>query len=217
MNLSAPLITLILLVCSKGLLLAQKPFSEGTITYQVTLTSPDQKVFQGSYVFYYKGAELKKELRMDNGYVDITIINYEAGTIYNLQERDDAYFAIQLSMKDMEAKQTKFKGGKLGKIQATGKQVSGIDVYTATVTYNDGSSNNISLTKEWMPPQAGTYNRFPDASYLPLWFSYKEDNGISMVFDAQRVETKPVPSSIFRIPRKYRMISYEEYNRLKQQ
>lgn len=193
---------------------AQKPFSEGTIVYHVQLSAPDNRSFKGSYVFSFKNGQIRKELKLDNGYTDVTLINANRNKIYSLQERDGKKFAIELSMADMLNKQQKFKGYTLTGETKNAEPLAGQNVYKATIMYRDSTTSEILYNKDWKPEIPYTWNRFPDAQFMPLRFAYKEDNGISMVFIADKMEPGPVVTSIFNIPKDHMMISYDEYKQL---
>ncbi|WP_345081502.1 hypothetical protein [Nemorincola caseinilytica] len=199
---------------SVGKAFAQKPFTEGTIVYHVELTSADNRLFKGTYIFSFKNGQIRKELRLDNGYSDVTLINANRNTIYSLQEGDGRKFAIQLSMDDMLNKQRKFKGYVLAGEAKQPQAMAGQNVYKGTVVYSDSSMTEILYSKDWRPEVPYTWNRFPDAQFVPLRFAYKEDNGISMVFTADKMELSPVVTSIFNVPKDYKMISYDEYKQL---
>jgi hypothetical protein len=194
---------------------AQKPFDEGIIEFNVTLSSADNHTFQGVYTFYIKDGEIRKELKLDNGYHDITLIDCKANKVYTLQSGNGKDYAIELSMDDLIRKQLSFRDFSLSSEKNTGNQVSGYSVYKGTVTYKDGFQTDILYTREWRPAQAVTFNRFPGASFMPLRFFYKEESGISMIFEVVNIEAGPVASSLFRIPAEYKMISYEEYKQLR--
>lgn len=193
---------------------AQKPFYEGVIVYHVELSAPDNKSFKGAYIFSFKNGQIRKELKLDNGYTDVTIINSNRNTIYSLQERDDKKFAIQLSMDEMLNKQKKFKGYTLIGETKNAEALAGQTVYKATIMYRDSATSEVLYSKDWKPEVPYTWNRFPDAQFMPMRFAYKEDNGISMVFVADKIEASPVASSVFTIPKDYKMISYDEYKQL---
>lgn len=207
-------ILLLCLLVFAGSAVAQKPFTEGTIIYRVALTTPDNQTIKGIYIFSIKEAELKKELKMDNGFEDITLLNCDKHTIYTLQNRDGKKYAIQLSMDDLHSKQEKYKGFTVESETEQKRPLAGVTVYKGKLRYKDGSRNEIIYTKEWKPVQAVTFNRFPDAPFFPLSFSYKEASGISMRFDAEKMDITPVATSTFQIPPDYKMISYEEYKQL---
>ncbi|MBX2905113.1 MAG: hypothetical protein KF744_03690 [Taibaiella sp.] len=210
---SALILLLCLLLCA-GSAAAQKPFTEGTLTYKVELTTPEGEVIKGIYIFSIKDGEIKKELKMDNGFEDVTLLYCEKHAIYTLQSREGKKYAIQLSMDDLVKKQERYKGFTVERESEQKHKVAGTTVFKGKLRYTDGSTTEILYTKEWKPVQAVTFNRFPDAPFFPLSFAYKEPSGISMRFDAETMDVTPVATSAFQIPPDYKMISYEEYKQL---
>ncbi len=209
----AIILLLSLTLCVKAAT-AQKPFAEGMLVYNVKLTSADNVSFSGVYTFLIKDGEIKKELKLDNGYHDVTLINCKKNSVYTLQSGNGKNYAIQLSMDDLLQTQEKFKGFSITDEQNTSKQLSGFDIYRGVVIYRDSVRSEILYATEWRPAQSVMFNRFPGAQFMPIRFSYKEESGISMIFEAVKVEPGPVASSVFRIPADYKMISYEEYKQL---
>jgi hypothetical protein len=195
---------------------AQKPFSEGTILYKVELSTPDGLVYKGTYTFLFKNGQVRKELVMENGFRDITLINGGKNTVYTLQERGKKKYAIQLSMEDdLLKKQNRFKDFILLHEEKLPKPQAGHPVYRVVIMYKDSTTADIVCSKDWKPDLSYTWNRFPDAPFIPLWFSYKEESGVRMVFSAENMEATPVPSSMFNIPRDYKMITNNEYRQLR--
>jgi major membrane immunogen (membrane-anchored lipoprotein) len=192
---------------------AQKPFTEGTIIYKVRLESPDHQVYQGSYTYTIKGNELKKELRLTNGFEDIILINGGSNTTYSLHTINGVKYAIQLSMEDITRRQQKYKGFYTVGEEA-GNMVAGLKSYKTKVSYKDGSGGDLYYSKDWYATLPGTFERFPDAKFIPVSYSYADDKGITMSFDADVIEARPVESSLFRIPAGYKMISYKEYQQM---
>lgn len=209
------LISMLCLTLCVNVVAAQESFTEGVLVYKVTLTTPENVSISGDYTFSFKDAEIRKELNLDNGFRDITIYNCNTAKIYTLQRDNRKKYAIQLSMEDLLAKQAKFKGFTISNEVLAAEKIAGYPVYKGTVNYKNGTKSEIHYTKQWKPAQAATYNRFPEAQFFPLRFFYSEDNGISMLFEAQKMEACPVSSSVFRIPKDYKMISYDEYNQLR--
>jgi len=212
----ATILVLGMLLCMQGAV-AQKPFTEGVVSFRVELISADNTTVRGSYVFSIKDAEIKKELKLDNGYEDITLINCTKNSVYSLQNINGRKFAIQLSMDELLQKQQKFRGFRVVTEENTGKKMAGCTVYKTRIAYNDTAFSDILCTREWRPAQTITFNRFPDAPFFPLSFSYHEASGIIMKFDAEKMDAGPVASSVFRIPHEYKMISYEEYKQLSEE
>jgi hypothetical protein len=194
--------------------IAQQPFSEGIIEYTVLLTAPDNNKISGTYTMSFKGAEIKKVMKMDNGYEDITLFDCKNGTIYSLLSRNGNKYAIQLSMEEFVTKQEKYTGYRLTNEKKQNKLLDGLVLYQGTVKYKNNAKVTILYTKDWKPAEPITYTRFPNATFLPLRFQYEEDNGMGMVFEATKVSATPLSTSIFKIPADYKMISYEEYKQL---
>jgi hypothetical protein len=159
---------------------------------------------------------VRKELVMDNGYRDITLINGNKNTVYTLQERDRKKYAIQLNMEDdLLKKQKRFKDFRILREEKLPKQQAGQTVYRTILMYKDSTTTDIVCNKEWKPDLPYTWNRFPDATFMPLTFSYKEENGVSMVFTAEKMEASPVLTSMFSIPQDYKIITNKEYRQLR--
>ncbi len=195
---------------------AQKPFSEGNIVYKVELSTADGQKYKGAYTFLFKDGQVRKELVMDNGYRDITLINSNKNTLYTLQERDGKKYAIQLNMEDdLLKKQKRFKDFRILREEKLAKPQAGQPVYRIVLMYKDSTTTDIVCNKEWKPALPYTWNRFPDAPFIPLTFSYKEENGVSMVFTAEKMEASPVLTSMFSIPQDYKIITNKEYRQLR--
>jgi len=192
---------------------AQKPFTEGTIVYKVKLISADKKEFSGTYTFVIKGGEIKKELKLANGYEDVVLLNCDADKAYSLQNRNGRKFAIQLDMNEMRQKQQKFAGYSVTD-EESDNNAAGYAVYKGSVSYHDGTAVNVRYIKELRPLQGITFERFPDAKFLPASFSYEDENNMVMQFEVQKVEPGPVENAVFRIPADYKMISNSEYRQL---
>ncbi len=206
---------LFLLSLSGTLSFAQKPFSEGIIIYKVKLESPDNtNEVSGTYTFVIKGNEVKKEIKLNNGYQDVVLLNGGNHKVYSLQNLNNRKYAIELNMNEMTKKQEKFAGYTIKNEQINSKNIAGYAVCKGNINYKDGSGADIYYTKEWRPVQTITFERFPDAKFLPMSFSYKEDNGMVMQFDIEKIEPGPVENAVFRIPPDYKMVSYSEYKQL---
>lgn len=193
---------------------AQKPFTEGVIVYNVTLQSTDNKTYTGIYTFTIKGNEIKKELRLNNGYQDVVLLDCGANTVYSLQSKYGRKYAIQLNMDDIIKEQAQFTGFTLNNEEVNSKNFGNIPACKGTIKYKNGSSAEIYYTREWSPVQGITYDRFPSPKFLPLYFSYKDEHGLVMLFEINTIEATPVENAVFRIPHDYKMISYKEYKEL---
>jgi hypothetical protein len=193
---------------------AQKPFTEGVISYKVKLETIAHKEYTGTYTFIFKGAQLRKELSLSNGYQDIVLFNTVSNTIYSLQTRSGKKYAIQLSMDEYVKGQEKFSGFQLVNEPQDAKTIAGYATQKGAVKYRDGITDHIRYSKEWCPAQSITFERFPDAKFFPLSFSYTDEHGMTMYFEATKMEPGPVENGMFRVPGDCRIISYAEYKEL---
>lgn len=193
--------------------IAQKPLTEGFILYKVKLESPDNKIFTGTYTFTFKGGQLRKDLKLTNGYQHVLIINATANIVYSLQSRNGRKYAVELNLQEIIEKQGKYANFTLANEKSIAA-VAGCAAFKATIGYKDGSTADICYTKEWQPPIAMAYNRYPGALFMPLVFSYKDDDGIIMHFEAEKVVAEPVENATFRIPPDYMIISNAEYKQM---
>ena len=192
---------------------AQRPFTEGTITYHVVLNAAAHKEFNGTYTFTFKGMQVKKELKLNNGYEDVVLYNTGANTVYSLQNKYGRKYAIQLSMEEYLEKQEKFSGFTIAEEVEDGKAIAGYATKEGEVHYRNGTKTKIRYTAQWYAPSV-TFERFPNAKLLPLHFSYKDEHGLDMQFEATKIEAGPMENSAFRIPGDYKIISYNEYKEL---
>ena len=193
---------------------AQKPFTEGIIAYNVKLRSVENKEYKGVYTFTIKGSRIKKELKLNNGFNDIVIMDCGASTVYSLQNRAGRKYAIQLSMDDMLKMQQPFSGFNVANEENGGKNIAGYAVLKGKINYKNGTNTEIYYSKEWYPSQAVTFERFPDAKFMPMQYAYTDEQGTTMEFEISTIELSPVENAVFRIPTDYKMISYEEYKQL---
>lgn len=193
---------------------AQKPFSEGTVTYKVKIGSPDNKEVAGVYSFIIKGTQLKKELKLNNGYQDVVLIDCKTNSVHSLQNLNGKKYAIELNMADMTKRQEQYTGFSVNNEQSLHKNLAGYAAYSGNVTYRNGSVLNLTLIKEWFPALAITFERFPAAKFFPACFSYTDENQMTMTFEAEKIIAGPIENSVFRIPPDYKMISNAEYKQL---
>jgi hypothetical protein len=193
---------------------AQKPFTEGVIVYKVKLQAADGSAYDGTYTFTIKGSQVKKELRLNNNYEDIILINCGGGTVHRLQVIKGTRFAIQMSMADYLKRQSKFTGFSISNEQANANNIAGFTAFKAVAGYKDGSTTDVYYTKEWQPVQTITYERFPDARFLPLSYTYKNERGMMLQLTAESVSAVPVENAVFRVPPDYKILSNEEFQQL---
>lgn len=195
--------------------LGQKPLMEGTVAYKVKLTTPDHHLFDGIFTFTIKDGKIRKELKLDNGYHYTLLVNTTNNTVYSLINRMGKNYAIQLTMSELQETHKKYSDFNLAEDRKQGKIIAGYTAFKGDVTYTDGSKCDIYYTPDWYADVSVSYDRFPGAKFIPLSYTYKDENGSSMLFEADKVSASPVENSIFKVPSEYKIISNAEYKQLK--
>ena len=195
-------------------LLAQKPFTEGKIVYQVKITGPDHKSYSGTYFFTFKENNLRKEINLPN-YQEIMLINTAKNTVYTLKNVNSKKFAIQLSLAEIQNSQAPYNGFTLNERAGKARKIAGYNCSRGMVTYKDGAETEVYFTRDIYAEIPLTFERFPDARFLPLSFFYKAADGTLMEFSADQVLPTGIENASFAIPRDYKMISYSEYKDMK--
>ena len=197
---------------------AQQPFVEGTIVYALSLGpvagGGGYTEHAGTYTLTVKGASLRKELKMNSGYQNIIIQNSNTNTIYSLQPAAGQNYAIQLRMQDIKERQKPYEGF-VQKEEEGPMTIAGQPCHKATVTYKDGGTSSLYYTTTWTSPDPSLFDRFPGIKFIPLTFEYRNEEGITMHFAAEKIESMPVESALFRVPPDYKIITNAEYKSLR--
>lgn len=194
---------------------AQKPFTEGTIHYKVRVEAGAGKVVDGSYTFTIKNGRLRKDIQLSNGYQDVLIVDCDHNTAYSLQTFNGKKYAIQLTVAELTGRQQKYAGYTLREDKNTGRIIAGLTANKGELTYPDGTHFQIYFSNEWYAEKGITYERFPDARFLPLSYAFVTESNITMYMEADKVTLAPVENSLFRVPGDYKIISNSEYKQLK--
>lgn len=208
------LLLLLLLMNSKGWVFARQPFTEGFVNYAVKLVSADGKAYEGSFSITVKNGKIRKELQLNNGFTNVMLINCVNNTAHSLKTINGKHYAIQHRIADIQNKQDRFVGFILEETPEKTKIIAGILAKQGYVTYKDSTREQIYYTTDWHPEQGITYDKFPNAQFLPLSYAFYDEAGSVMHLVAQRVSNAPVEEALFRIPSDYKMISNEEFKQL---
>lgn len=151
---------------------------------------------------------------MNSGYRNVIIQNSNTGAVYSLQPTAGQNFAIQLRAQDLEEKMKPYEGFSQKDEEGT-MTIAGQPCRKASIQYKDGSTSSLYYSTTWNTPDATLFERFPGIKYLPLSFEYRNDEGITMHFAAEKLEAKPVESALFRVPPDYKIISNAEYKSMR--
>jgi hypothetical protein len=197
---------------------AQQPFVEGVIVYSVSIGpvtgSTGFTEHAGTYTLTVKNATIRKELHMNSGYQNVIIENNNTGSVYSLQPAAGQNYAIQLRAQDVEEKMKPYDGFSQKDEDGT-MTIAGQPCRKSTIRYKDGSASSLYYSTAWSNPSPSLFERFPGIKYIPLSFEYRNEEGITMHFAAEKLEAKPVESSLFRVPPDYKIISNAEYKAMR--
>lgn len=195
--------------------LAQKEISEGTINYDISITSAEKNstaitnLFKGATAtLYIRGAYFRTDMKTGIG-TEKTIYNAATGTGVILKEYSGQKLMITLSKENWAEKNQKAYELRYEKKEEK-KSILGYDCTRATATMSDGSvicvyyANELTLVNREYDP---TFKTLPG---IPMQYEMIK-NGITFTYTASRIDLAPVPASIFDLPKSgYRTISYEE-------
>lgn len=197
---------------------AQKLFSEGIITYQVSIDPPDNAEgitqYSGTYTITLKGKNIKKELKLDNGFL-VVMLHTSDNNIYSLKKSGDKKIAIQLDKDHMEKQYGRYNNFQITKTSSEKQPVAGYMGYPALITYKEGTTSEIIYTEEWKT-ETNVFERLPGITVLPLNFKVQTDDGVILHFRVKHIDATLVESSNFKIPTDYKIMSNAEYRELKQ-
>lgn len=203
---------------SPGSTSGQQSFVEGTIVYSVRIGPVGGTTgfteHAGTYTLTVKGASIRKELRMNSGYQNIIIENHNTGAVYSLQPAAGQNYAIQLRGQDVTEKQKPYEGF-TQKEEEGAMTIAGQPCRKASIQYKDGNTSSLYYTTAWTTAHASLFDRFPGIRHIPLSFEYRNEEGITMHFAAEKLDARPVESSLFRVPPEYKIISNAEYKAMR--
>jgi hypothetical protein len=195
---------------------SQKAFREGTVEYAVTMEPPANQEglvqHTGVYTITVKDKQLRKELKLDNGFNNVLIIDAAKDTKYVLKEMQGKSFAIQLDEAQNQKRKERYEGCKL-KEKGAGGVIAGFASKKGVMTYKNGNVSEVYYTQEIVTDEM-VFDQFPGTQIFPLEFTTQNENGMNMHFRATKVLAEPVESIHFRIPQNYKIISNEEYRQL---
>ncbi len=198
--------------------MAQQTLTEGSISYNLIIDPPPELVANGTqkgvYTISVKGKMLRKELRMESGYQTTILYNGNIEVGYSLQMNEGKKYAIQLSRQDLENEQKPFAEFKMEDLEVA-KDIVSMASQHAKVRYSNKTECDLYYAKSWQLADNLTFERFPGLKFLPLAFSYKNDEGTSFRFEAVQFSPLPIDNSVFRLPQDYKIITNSEYKALR--
>lgn len=203
------------LFCMSSAVHAQQLFSEGVITYKVTLEPKEgsEREYTGVYILTIKGKQLKKELKMDNGFTTITLHDENNHTAYILKQEGDRKYAVQMDKEQLKSQSAKYEDFSLTSLNEEEKVAGNVGRRVAII-YPDKTSTELTCSDTWKTEKF-VFDRFPGIEFLPLKFTVNTDEGVILHFRVKKIEPTLVENSNFKIPEDYKIITNAEYRGLK--
>lgn len=209
------MLTALLMLGLLGASNAQKEISEGTITYDISITSGahtskevSDALKGASAVLYIKGAYFRTDMKTGMG-TEKTIYNAGTGSGVILKEYSGQKLMITLTKENWEDKNQRVNELTYRKSEET-KSILGYFCTKATTTMSDGSALCVYYANELVLANKEYDPTFKTLPGIPLQYEMIK-NGITFTYTASRIDLGPVAVSTFDIPRSgYRTISYEE-------
>lgn len=197
---------------------AQQRFEEGVIVYSVSVGPLEGNAgyteHAGTYTITLKGPYVRKELRMNSGYQNVILENRNTGSAYSLRPANGQCFAIQLRERDLADRMQAYRGFSQ-KAEPGTMTIAGQPCQKAMIQYRDGSTSVLYYTTAWTTNDSALIERFPAFPYIPLSFEYRNEEGITMHFAAEKLALSPVENWIFRVPPECKIISNAEYKAMR--
>jgi hypothetical protein len=209
-------LAIVFLFCIPATLRAQSLFPEGVIVYKVTLEPKDGergKQYSGTYTITLKGKQLRKDLKLDNGFSTTILHDENSHVAYTLKQDGDKKYAVQMDNEQLKMQTAKYEGFTITKLDEKEK-VAGYEGRNAVIIYPDKTSTEIVCSEQWKTERF-VYDRFPGIEVLPLAFMVSTEDGIILHFRVKKIEATLVENSNFKIPEDYKIITNAEYRGLK--
>ncbi len=196
---------------------AQKLLNEGQAIYNITIDpSHDGEglvQYKGTYTVYVKGNKVRRELELDNGFRDVSIYNKDAGTSYTLRIMGSKGYAIELDPIEVDEEISRWAGFSIDE-RSEHKDIIGEHAHKATVKYKNSQECDIFYTKKWEPSPV-MFVHFPEIKVMPLEYVIANAKGVNMYFSIKSIYQKPIEDKLFRVPKEYKIVTSDEYKRIR--
>lgn len=195
-------------------LTAQKMLSDGTVTYQVSVTKGKDvagiaQAFDGaSLVVSFKGTQVRSDLK-NNVRQQTIFYNSKDGSAVILKESGAEKYMINLAPAQWVQYNKKYLGAKFT-LTDESKVIQGFSCKKATAVLADGSSIEVYYYPDYKPVASGYEYVFKDLPGLPLEYEINSGN-ISVQYLATSLQMAPVNASRFDLPKSgYKLLDYKQ-------
>jgi GLPGLI family protein len=194
---------------------AQKKFTEGTITYDISITTNSDKPKNADYLDgttvanYIKGNKSRSEMVNALGTMT-TIHDSSKNSIVILKEFGEQKYMISLTPEEWKDANKKYDGISYDLSSTEEKTVQGYKCRKATATLPDGTKYTVWYTPDLVPENK---NFQIETRSLPgLALEYEIDSkDRKITYTVSKISFSPVPATKFDLPKSgYRIMTYAE-------
>jgi GLPGLI family protein len=193
---------------------AQKTFSEGVITYDISVQTGSASpgladMFHGAKaVLYLRGNLSRSELNSALGST-VTIFDHRAGNGVVLREFGSQKLLIRMNQANWDDKNSKYEGISF-KPTGERKTIAGYPCEKANAVLRDGSTFTVYYSKELVPENSFYEPQFAELPGMAMEYESRQGD-LTVRYSASKVSFDPVPMQRFEIPKTgYRELTYEE-------
>ena len=201
---------------------AQEQFTEGVITYHITITGrvPTDagepaltETKSGKLTIYIKDDNIRQDILLEDGYSHSRISNYTTGKEIILQTVNTLKYAIEVNLKDYRKKNAAYYNAAFEPGQGQ-KQWGNYELKEGRLRYRDGSSFSFYYLDTYELRHPEIFERTPEIRNIPALYDLPMSNGFNTRFELEQISPEPVSLAVFRVPEGYRIISRKEYDKL---
>ena len=194
--------------------LAQKKFTEGTISYDIVINTGSDKsqasnLLEGATsTVYVKGQRSRTEMVSALG-TQATIIDGTKNTVTIIKEYGDQKYIINLTPANWKEVNQKFENVSFTYSNDT-KKILGYTCKKAVGKLADGTTFTVWYTPELIPENKDF--QYANRSLPGLAMEYESSLGnLKVTYTVSNISFNPVPAAKFDIPHSgYRVMTYEE-------
>jgi len=197
----------------------QVSFSEGVLEYSVQIKSVQDSVDKkGSYIIQLKDGNARKELKLNDGYSNVSIINFNSNKYVFLQKINHQPYAVEMTEKEYRRQTSKYQGASYKKegswLEEEVENAQRLAGQKWQIKYKDGKDFVVYVSEKYSLQHPEVFEHSPQVKGIPVFFEINMENGYSMSFRLERCVPDPISNAVFRIPEGYRIISKQEYDKL---
>ena len=195
--------------------LAQKKFSEGTISYDIVINTGSDKPQNADFLdgatnaIYIKGNKVRTEMVSPLG-TQSTIIDAAKNSIVILKEYGEQKYMINLKPEDWRDANKKYEDVVFSYDTVASKTILGYKCSKAVGKLKDGNTFTVWYTTDLVPENKDF--QYANRTLPGLALEYETNMGnLKVTYTASKISFSPVPAAKFDIPKAgFRVMSYSE-------